>query len=503
MKLRVLPSRHLQWVQPMTARFAGIVKRNARIFALIAGPACLGSLAPAALAQDAIRVDSNEVLVPVAVFDKEQVRLLRRGIPEALTEDPTVIRGLTATDFHIFEDDKEQSIQNVSFEVIPDYDVRDNRSYHSEFIGEGGGKWSTREWPPWLVGHVESHYYVVAYTPRESPEGSCHQVRVTVNRRNVLIIARSEYCNTKHSPFDPLHGTEFGKQMERNLASFNGSNVDVSFLAVPYYAENGPARVQIAVDWPWKSLKSKADAVGVLGIVLGKDGSLVTRFSDVCEIDDSCQHNSTVEEFGVPQWDHVLTRYETQLTLPAGEYTLRVVLSDGTRFGRAEIPLTVDSYDRKDLAISAVSLCKRVSDASAYSPQHPPKLPGVWTAKLPRNYVPLVSNDTEFKPTGDTRFKKGEILYTYFEVYQPLLAEQSPVTVGIQIRILDLKTGDIKSDSHPVSAMPYVKAGSPVIPIGRGINISNLPRGSYRLDVQATDSAGKSTPWRSVNFTVE
>ena len=35
------------------------------------------------------------------------------------------------------------------------------------------------------------------------------------------------------------------------------------------------------------------------------------------------------------------------------------------------------------------------------------------------------------------------------------------------------------------------------------IDISKLPKGSYRLDVQANDSTGKTTPWRSVNFTVE
>jgi hypothetical protein len=199
----------------------------------------------------------------------------------------------------------------------------------------------------------------------------------------------------------------------------------------------------------------------------------------------------------------VESRYETQLSLPPGEYNLRVVLTDGKRFGRAEIPLTVEAFDRKTLAISAVSLCHQIQDASAYSPQHPPKLPGAWTAKLPANYLPLVSQDIEFKPTGNTRFKEAETLYTYFEVYEPLLVGQSPATVEIRVRIVDLKTGEVRSDSPPVSAAPYVKAGSPVIPIGRRTNISNLPKGSYRLDVQATDSAGKSTPWRSATFTVE
>jgi hypothetical protein len=70
------------------------------------------------------------------------------------------------------------------------------------------------------------------------------------------------------------------------------------------------------------------------------------------------------------------------------------------------------------------------------------------------------------------------------------------------MRIIDLKTGEVLSDSQPVSATPYMKAGSSVIPVGRGMDIGKLPIGSYRLDVQATDSTGKSTAWRSANFTV-
>jgi hypothetical protein len=318
----------------------------------------------------------------------------------------------------------------------------------------------------------------------------------------VLIIARSEYCNTTHSPSDPLNGTAFNKQLVRDLASPKGGSVDVSVLAVAFHTESDPARVHVAVDWPWKSLKPKSDTVGILGIVLRKDGSLVTRFSDVCEVNDLCRHNSTDDESG-PIWDHILTRYETQLTLVPGEYDLRVVLSDGTRFGRAEIPLTVDGYNRNELAISAVSLCKQIDDVSASSSGRPSALAGAWTAKLSGNYVPLVSDDIEFKPTGDTRFRKGETLYTYFEVYEPLLVMMPSTTVDFRVRIVDVKTGEVRSDSPPVSATSYMKAGSPVIPIGRRTNISNLPKGSYRLDVQATDSAGKSTPWRSVNFTVE
>jgi hypothetical protein len=246
-------------------------------------------------------------------------------------------------------------------------------------------------------------------------------------------------------------------------------------------------------------------------MVFSKEGRVVTRFSDLAEREGLADRDFRAW----PTWNGhrpysvnfdmgvVETRYETQVTLPPGEYDLRVAVGDGKRFGRAEASLTVDSYDRKELAMSAVSLCKQIDDVSAYSSGYGTVLAGAWTAKLPANYVPLVSNDMEFKPTGKTRFKKGATLYTYFEVYEPSLGGQSPATVEIQMRIIDLKTGEVKSDSQPISAMPYLKERSPVIPIGRGIDISKLPNGSYRLDVQASDSTGKSTAWRTANFTVE
>jgi hypothetical protein len=156
----------------MTSEFIGVAKGNTKILVLLATAASLYPLAPHTLAQEPIRVGTNEVLVPVVVADKEQLRLSRQGGPFPLKEDPAEIRDLTAADFHIFEDGKEQPIRSVYYDITPDdFDFRDNRGYHSEFVGEGGGRWSTREWPPWIIAeHMESHHYVIAYIPRESPE---------------------------------------------------------------------------------------------------------------------------------------------------------------------------------------------------------------------------------------------------------------------------------------------------------------------------------------------
>ena len=90
--------------------------------------------------------------------------------------------------------------------------------------------------------------------------------------------------------------------------------------------------------------------------------------------------------------------------------SLRVVLSDGKNFGRAEVPLNIEKYDKKELALSSVMLCKRIRDAHAAAVESS-------AANFAPQYVPLVTKGIQVTPTGDTRFKQGEPLYGYFELY--------------------------------------------------------------------------------------
>jgi hypothetical protein len=422
-------------------------------------------------------------------------------LADQIIEGP-VIRGITASDFHVFEDGKEQTIQNAAYEPSLYWDVRDNMGHHTEYLGPGGGTWSTAEWPINVVGNADPPHYLIAYGPPESPDGSCHQIKISVNRPNALIASRNEYCKSKHPASDPLSGTKLGEELERGLAAPKDNSIDLSLLATVLYSSSDSARIHIALDWPWESLRGKSRAKGVLGEVVKKDGSLALRFSDLAD-------REGVPDSEWAQWrpghgersgtNLIENRYDAQVELPPGEYELRVALGDGTRFGQAKIPLSVDSHDGRELGISTISLCKHISDVSANS--H--KLPGAWDSKLSDGYLPLVSNETEFKPTSNTRFKIGEVLYVYFEIYDPLGDGNPHATVQFQIRILDLNAGKLISDPESISATPYLKVGSPIIHVGRGIDISKVPRGTYRLDVRASDSRGKTTGWRSATFTVE
>jgi hypothetical protein len=57
-------------------------------------------------------------------------------------------------------------------------------------------------------------------------------------------------------------------------------------------------------------------------------------------------------------------------------------------------------------------------------------------------------------------------------------------------------------DFPAVDAAQYIQPNSSVVPIAREFDPGTLSEGSYRLEIQATDAAGKSTFWRTANFTI-
>lgn len=93
-------------------------------------------------------------------------------------------------------------------------------------------------------------------------------------------------------------------------------------------------------------------------------------------------------------------------------------------------------------------------------------------------------------------------LYAPIVVPQSNLEAKSPNVVLLKAaRLLDRKTGQLMSDSQPIDTTPYVKAGSPVIPIGRRMDFGELPKGSYRLDVRANEGKPQLGPQQSSRST--
>lgn len=532
--------------------------------------------------QRRLTVETNVVLVPVFVYDptrmaqapKEEMPCARVMVVTffklAATEpylpkdcDVTEVQGLKAEDFRLFEDGVEQQIG--SFEAAAWRTVvRDNLGWHLQASGTPSGIWSLSELSGLKkVPFVSTDLHILGYVPREAKAG-CHSIRVEVNRPNLLVFARDEYCEGQ-SPSDPLLGTRRGKELERILASEKRAKISLSLQATAFHSAGGQALVDLCLRFPWNDLYRKWDPsnwtlyarIGVMGVIRRKDGSVAARFSDLLypsywptfdqggskfiawekgttnlstavprlltpgsggkvAVSDSGTGNGTLallfrnaggeiapDETAIktaldnsdPFW--LPTGYETQVALPPGNYDLEVVLNDEWNSGRAEAPLTIEPYDDKQMDVSSVALCKRLRSAEAAAKE------AAQTNFAPQ-YIPLVSKNILYIPDGDTRFKKGEPLYAYFEVYDPQLTENQATPVSVHMRVLESNTGNVKEDFAPIDAASYKQqAGSAVLSIGRKVPIDQLPAGNYRLEVQATTPAGRSTAWRAANFTVE
>lgn len=455
-----------------------------------------------------IRVEAQEVVIPAFVLDKTHSK--REVDPygkETLMEMDAEITGLSAKDFHVFEDGVEQRVESVAVEQAPVWVVADNVSRHEEYSCTPRGIWACSDVQELRTGSAGLHMYLISYVPAPSTEGSCHRIKVKVHHNpRATVYARDQYCSINNFSFDSLNGSELGKRLEDVANSGQSVRLPLSVQAGSFRSNSEANRVAIAVEFPWRTLERESDgcflhaSVRLLGLVYKQDGTLVTRFSDIAcygtgktvrfeSGPPECGNNKSTYEFmDIP------TRYETQVDLLPGDYDLKVAITDGTKFGHVEIPLNVDNYGRNALGVSGVVLCKRF--------RQPVDRSGGQASVAPQ-YSPLISKGVEFTPTGDTRFGKGDRLIAYFEIYPSKLAGTGTSNVQFRMRVTNVKTGDLKKDTGLRSANSWSQLGNLVIPIAQEIAIDGLSKGIYRLEVRASDSAGSPTAARETTFTVE
>jgi len=487
-----------------------------------------------------LRVQANLVQVPVFVFvhqglerggseedhhcSNDEVSAFRGlnadqpWLPRAC--DSAVVKDLTLDKFRLYQDGEPMQIESVEREnwwLV----VRDNWTWHVENSDTPSGMWSSADAGQKFLPET-SHFYLLSYAPpsKSSAEG-CHRIRVEVLRPGVEVLARDEYC-AGQTASDLLNGTKEGKKLNPEMPQSG-------YTKIPLLVQAGALRrhedsqqfLDVVAEFPSNQLIHSWDGrtgrlyaqISVLGAVFGKDGKLVARFSDLLYppywptgIMGHFYHLGYLAALGeaddldryLRRWDPVWmpTRYETQVEVPPGEYTLRVVLSDGLNMGRVEVPVAVEAEDSKALALSSVLLCNRFRDAHVAAVE-------IAAANFAPQYVPLVSKGVRFTPAGDTHFTRDEHLIAYFEAYDPELTGGPGSGIQAHLRIVDAKSGRLVKDFPAVDAATYGKPGSTVVPIAREIPIANLPNGEYRLEVQASDRLGQSTPWRAAEFSIK
>ena len=342
------------------------------------------------------------------------------------------------------------------------------------------------------IGKEQNEYYILAYTPPESLEGTCHVLRVKVDRGGTNVRARSGYCNVK--PVDLLAGKPVERDLENRATASQPGTVSASMEIPFFYTSPNTARVDVAIEIPSASFKFEKvkgklhSELNVLGIAYKLDGAVAARFSDTVKLDLENQKELAV-------FQEKPLHYENQFDVASGQYNFKVVFSaGGESFGKLEQPLVVDPNDGSQFGLSGLALSKEVHRVS--------ELETALDAELLEGRAPLVALGLQFTPTGANRFKATDTATMYLEIYEPLLVGGNPPQVGVQLKLVDRKTGEQKVDSGVVEVASFIRAGNPVIAVGLKLPVSALAAGSYRVDLTALDSAGKSVA-RSADFEIE
>jgi VWFA-related protein len=327
------------------------------------------------------------------------------------------------------------------------------------------------------IAQEQSQYYVLTYVAPESKEGTCHAIRVKVDRKQTTVRSRTTYCTEK--PLDLLAGTSTGKDLEQRAAATQTGDIAASIRLPYFYLSPNVARVNLAMEiaadaLKFQNQKGKLHAeMDLLGIASTPDGSVAARFSDTVKLD--------LTQAEIDKMKGKSLHYEKAFKIAPGQYRFTMAFSSGGQsFGKLEAPLDVEPRKAGELALSSLALGREARPAADL---------GLGLGVSIGDQTPLVAQGMQVIPAGSSQFMKSEQAFFYFEVY-----DSNPASVTAQVRIVDRPAGAPKWDSGMLKLIVPQQGGN--------LPISSLAPGKYQLEVTASDSSGKEVK-RTADFEVQ
>ncbi len=408
------------------------------------------------------------------------------------------------------------------------------------------GTWGT----PALSGvYTHSAGYLIGYVPRALQPGECHTIQIVVPNHYVQE-NRKQYCgssdsNAQMTPEEVklfARTRSFANSPARGkITVFVGafafwssgvlalikqppsgaSSVELPATAFRYVVDvhdsKAPATVQIATQillpkQTWKRPCPKNAAIHILGTVFNStNGEIVGQFGDTLR----CRERDDVisvrlAKVALPFYT-IPSVWDTEIDLLPGQYKLRVLVTDGKDFGRAYAdlrvrPLDSNSLNVSDLAVNSVlldaALIVRLATMVTPNPLVPAPLVSKMVTLAAVATAPPLVQDVQFLPFPYAQAWKGTPIPLYFEIYKPV-PDTDDSEIYYQMRITDLKTGATVMATEPISTADFVVPGDSVVPIGLKLDTYKLQKGAYKLEVQASDSAGHESEWRAADFNIQ
>ena len=340
-----------------------------------------------------------------------------------------------------------------------------------------------------LLSREQDEGYTLGYVPEESPEGSCHALKVTVSRPDVKVRGRNLYCNVRETSLAAANPAE--KELE-DLAAAPGASQTAASASVPFFYEtNGVAHVNLALEIAAPALVAAAAngklhaSMDVLGLAYNLGDEVAARFRDTVSFDfDSRQQ---LEDF--------LRRplhFERQFRIAPGNYRFRVIYRSGQgRAGAVETPLAIGPFDARRLSLSAIALSRELQPISQEAMQE----------EIEAGKKPLVFRGSRIVVSGSDVFAKAGPAEAYFEVYEPV-GSAPPLHLALRLRLVDARSGEQKWASGDIELSGLARPGNPAIPVALKLPVAALAPGTYFAEFTVKDPVTGQAA-RSVEFRME
>jgi VWFA-related protein len=349
------------------------------------------------------------------------------------------------------------------------------------------------------VGRESEEYYVLGYIPaKDAAPGACHTLKVKVDKGGENVRSRAGYCEAK--TLDVLSGTPTERDLESRMSANATPTVTGAFLSTPFvYAAANTARVDVALDIPAGAIQFTKDkglfrsALNLVGIAYLPDGSVKARFSDSVKF--SFPEKKEADAFAARPF-----HYEKQFRIVPGAYTFRLVFSSSAnQFGRLDSNLVIEPWDPTKFALSGIAL--------SHSAQKAKETLAGFDPDLPDDYTPMVAGGVQITPSGSAQFKKSDKCFFYAELYEPALAQPDakPADIpafGVQVELLDVKTGKVSRDLGLMRLAPPPLTGSTTVPLGLMLDLAETTPGAYDLRITALDAKDRKAV-RTTHLEVE
>lgn len=323
-----------------------------------------------------------------------------------------------------------------------------------------------------------SNYYVLGFSSSNPKrDGKYRKLEVKTEAKGVKLKYRNGYADPR--PPDALAGSKGERSLMSAISSPTpATQLPVIFRPVYFYDSPQLARVPISAKIKRGTIELKkkggllVNALDVMGVAYGEDGSVAARFSETL--------NLAVEKEREEQFRNSDIPYRNYIKLRPGKYQLKLAIADEKgKVGTSEQTLSVPPMPASGLASSSLVISQEMAQL--------PELIRNMQARLLDETDPLIYKGIQILPPVENTLHRDSPVAVFYKLYN--LASSGPeLNLTAKVQLIDEKgqANDLPLMDLDEAAYP---TGPSEVAIGFNLPLKELSPGKYQLKVETVDAS--------------